>query len=109
MRAQRRATSKVLLRKPFKAVGFISVVVRRALSKCLENFECFRGQNILDARYFVVNRLALKCIQRHGLKRIDRIRVVVTHKSASGSDSFSVMISQDYALNALASREGRIL
>jgi hypothetical protein len=30
------------------------------------------GQNILDARYLVVNRLAPKCIQRLGLKSIDR-------------------------------------
>jgi hypothetical protein len=27
-------------------------------------------KNILDARYFSVNRLASKCIQRHGLTRL---------------------------------------
>jgi hypothetical protein len=31
-------------------------------------------QNILDARYLVVNRLASKCIQRLGLSGIDSIR-----------------------------------
>jgi hypothetical protein len=46
------------------------------------------SKNILDARYFLVNRLASKCIQRHGLNGLSRIRRVEVSGFITLSDSW---------------------
>ena len=37
------------------------------------SYQLQEEQNILDARYLVVNRLASKCIQRHGLGSLGHV------------------------------------
>jgi hypothetical protein len=53
-------------------------------------------QNILDARYLVVNRLASKCIQRLGLNDIGHIRAYMSSQMHPGSHRFSHLRSLKY-------------
>jgi hypothetical protein len=45
-------------------------------------------QNILDARYLPVNRLAYKCIQRHGLNILVLARGGLVDQSVAGKSAF---------------------
>jgi len=47
-----------------------------------------REQNILDARYLLVNRLASKCIQRVGLNSFSQARGVFGGESNTGKPRF---------------------
>lgn len=61
--------NNAFLRKLFQAISFIGDRSRKC-RPFREIVKTNREQNILDAAYLVVNRLASKCIQRLDLKGI---------------------------------------
>ena len=71
-------------------------------------FESLNGeQNILDARYLPVNRLAHKCIQRHGLNILVWLVGGLVDQSVAGKSAFFRWVFEIGATNEGKKFEGR--
>src|SRR5882724_1553805 len=76
-KVKKQTASTVFPRKCFDTAKFIRVTGPRVSNQTLNKARFNKWeQNILEARYLVVNRLASKCIQRPELSRIGRVNML---------------------------------